>query len=249
MTDRNINCTLISRHDSEENWVLVKDFIPRQGEIVIYDADQLHNYERVKVGDGKTVVGDLPFVNSGLEVVDYFAELEEKEFTLNADFLGGVRPEEYALKESVVTSVNGQVGDIVNLEIVDVEENLESGSIIFNADQLGGLNADSYALKKEVVFSINNETGNILIPEIKVLNLMFKYDTAKNKSYATIPGQIKEIINIVPYNENMIISDISLDGQTASLKGLTFTSVEISNNLGYILNNVMNDFYAKVYYF
>ena len=47
----------------------------------------------------------------------------------------------------------------------------------------------------------------------------------------------------------MIISDISLDGQTASLKGLTFTSVEISNNLGYILNNMINDFYAKVYYF
>lgn len=248
MADRNINCTLISRHDSEENWVLAKDFIPRQGEIVIYDADQLHNYERVKVGDGKTVVGDLPFINSGLEVVDYFAELEEKEFTLNADFLGGVRSEEYALKKAVVTSVNGQVGDIVNLEIVDIEENLENGSVILNANQLGGLNADNYALKKEVVSSINNETGRVTIPKIKNLNLRFVYDLFKDRNCATVPDQINEIINIIPYGENIVVSNITLEGQEISLKGMTFVNVDINDTLGYILANIFNGFYAKVYY-
>ena len=145
MADRNITCTLISRHDSETNWVLAKDFIPRQGEIVIYDADQLHNYERIKVGDGKTVVGDLPFVNSGLEIVDYNEDLQEGIFSIDADFLGGISSENYALKSQIVTSVNGQIGDIF-IEGPDLSS--------FYSQE----NPPPYP-----VTSINGETGDIIL--------------------------------------------------------------------------------------
>ena len=32
------------------------NFIPRQGEIIVYDVDATHTYERFKIGDGVTNV-------------------------------------------------------------------------------------------------------------------------------------------------------------------------------------------------
>ena len=52
---------IIHKHDTEANWSK-SSFIPKQGEIVIFDVDSTHNYERVKVGDGITNVNSLPFV-------------------------------------------------------------------------------------------------------------------------------------------------------------------------------------------
>lgn len=31
------------------------------GEIIIYDIDDTHNYERIKIGDGVSIVTELPF--------------------------------------------------------------------------------------------------------------------------------------------------------------------------------------------
>lgn len=64
MTEKNINSRIVHKHDTEENWLKAVNFYPKQGEIIIYDVDATHNYERMKIGDGTTVVSDLPF--SGL---------------------------------------------------------------------------------------------------------------------------------------------------------------------------------------
>ena len=62
MTSRTLNARTIQLHDVESNWLLVKDFIPRCGEIIIYDPDENYNYSRFKIGDGKTGVNKLSFV-------------------------------------------------------------------------------------------------------------------------------------------------------------------------------------------
>ena len=55
-------------HDLEINWEQQTDFIPTQGELIVYDIDNTHSYERLKIGDGTTNVNSLPFVVAPIRV-------------------------------------------------------------------------------------------------------------------------------------------------------------------------------------
>lgn len=59
---KNINSRIINKHDIEANWNNNPDFIPSQGEIILYDIDENYGFERFKIGDGITNVINLPFV-------------------------------------------------------------------------------------------------------------------------------------------------------------------------------------------
>jgi hypothetical protein len=76
-----ISTRIAQKHDLEVNWITAADkssFVPMQGELIIYDIEVDSNgntldlppgrstpytYERMKIGDGKTVVTNLPFVD------------------------------------------------------------------------------------------------------------------------------------------------------------------------------------------
>lgn len=55
------------KNDIESNWITAGNngFIPMQGELIIYAADDEHLFPRLKVGDGKTNVTLLPFIDAG----------------------------------------------------------------------------------------------------------------------------------------------------------------------------------------
>ena len=57
------------KHDTEENWNKAVNFIPRKGELIIYNAessnDNARPFPRLKVGDGITNVVNLPFFDAG----------------------------------------------------------------------------------------------------------------------------------------------------------------------------------------
>ena len=57
---------IIHKHDIEENWDKATGFIPQQGEIIVYDIDDNYEYERFKIGDGKTTVTNLPFQKTNI---------------------------------------------------------------------------------------------------------------------------------------------------------------------------------------
>ena len=57
----NLNARVIQKHDTEANWNTIPDFIPKNAELIIYDADENHGYKRMKVGDGNTAINNLPF--------------------------------------------------------------------------------------------------------------------------------------------------------------------------------------------
>lgn len=61
MSEKNIKARVIHKHDTEAHWNLATNFIPKQGEIIVYDIDSTHSYERFKIGDGTTNVNALPF--------------------------------------------------------------------------------------------------------------------------------------------------------------------------------------------
>lgn len=66
MPEKTLKTRIIHKHDTELNWNKAINFIPKQGEIIVYDIDSNHSYERIKIGDGVTNVNNLPFVISTL---------------------------------------------------------------------------------------------------------------------------------------------------------------------------------------
>lgn len=61
MTEKQILSRIIQKHDIEANWNKAVNFVPMRGELIVYDIDDTHLYERFKIGDGVTNVSDLPF--------------------------------------------------------------------------------------------------------------------------------------------------------------------------------------------
>ena len=52
-------------HDTEANWIKnANDKVLDAGEIVVYDPDAQHAYQRIKIGDGKTKLKDLQFITN-----------------------------------------------------------------------------------------------------------------------------------------------------------------------------------------
>lgn len=51
-TEKNLLGRIIHKHDIETNWNKAVNFVPKQGEIIVYDIDATYPYERFKIGDG-----------------------------------------------------------------------------------------------------------------------------------------------------------------------------------------------------
>lgn len=63
---QSLNLRIIHTHDTQAQWDKLEDFIPKLGEIIVYDADNFCTYERFKIGDGKTKLINLPFTTNAI---------------------------------------------------------------------------------------------------------------------------------------------------------------------------------------
>ena len=61
MKQKELKSRIIHKHDIKDNWDKAINFVPQQGEIIVYDIDATYDVERFKIGDGKTLAKDLPF--------------------------------------------------------------------------------------------------------------------------------------------------------------------------------------------
>ena len=89
MASKEIKSRIIHKHDIEANWNKAVNFIPKQGEIIVYDIDDNHTVERFKIGDGKTTAINLPFyleheIDSILARITYLANN-----TIDANYSNG----------------------------------------------------------------------------------------------------------------------------------------------------------------
>lgn len=83
MAEKRITGRAIQKHDIEANWLKATGFIPLRGEVIIYEADDEHDYERIKVGDGVTVVSELPFAVDAItaeDIEEILGSLDESDF-------------------------------------------------------------------------------------------------------------------------------------------------------------------------
>ena len=59
----------IIKHDIQKNWEKAS-FIPKEGEVIVYDADEEHTVARFKIGNGKDNINELSFFEYNYEVED-----------------------------------------------------------------------------------------------------------------------------------------------------------------------------------
>ena len=57
-----IDARMQQKHDIAANWKN-SDFVPEAGEYIIYDPDKYTSFPRMKIGDGRNKVPNLPFVS------------------------------------------------------------------------------------------------------------------------------------------------------------------------------------------
>ena len=74
-TEKKITSRIQQKHDVAANWAKATNFIPKKGEIIIYDAEYNASGEetqavRFKIGDGSKTVNNLPFA-----VIDYSSDI------------------------------------------------------------------------------------------------------------------------------------------------------------------------------
>lgn len=58
MANKTFQGRIVQKHDIETNWKKATNFIPLQGEIIIYD-----DLNKIKIGNGRTKVNELDFAN------------------------------------------------------------------------------------------------------------------------------------------------------------------------------------------
>lgn len=127
------NIRIVNKHDVEANWLKATNFIPKKGEIIVYDKDFTYNYERFKIGDGSTVVSSLPFADAnkvdkvsgkGLSTNDYTTAEKTK--------LSGIAE---GANKTVVdsslssSSINPVQNKIVNAAIEDLKSKVGESSV------------------------------------------------------------------------------------------------------------------------
>lgn len=82
---------IIQKHDIEANWQKATNFVPKKGEIIVYDIDSNHNYERIKIGDGEHIPNNLQFVTDNYYTKsETDTKLNDKQAQLNATQLAAV---------------------------------------------------------------------------------------------------------------------------------------------------------------
>ena len=65
-------------HKTEAEWDKYTNFVPIQGEFIIFDQDAANNYARLKIGDGVSKLSDLPFfIDSAIDVYNTKHRLDE----------------------------------------------------------------------------------------------------------------------------------------------------------------------------
>ena len=55
-----VNTRIVQNHDTPAGWHDRKNEIPYNGELIVYDSDDVKKSALIKIGDGKTTVENLP---------------------------------------------------------------------------------------------------------------------------------------------------------------------------------------------
>ncbi len=64
-------------YKTEAEWAKLPNFVPMQGELIIFSPDKQHTSARLKIGDGQTLLKDLSFFTDP-KVDNFLVDTSEK---------------------------------------------------------------------------------------------------------------------------------------------------------------------------
>lgn len=186
MANKNLDTRIINKHDTEENWSKA-NFIPKQGELIIYDKDDNYDIERFKIGDGITSVNNLPFrnIDGGYDVFTEILPETTLNFTDSTSLtLTNCPPIELG-KKYIVTFDN------TDYELIGREDSQSMGNICIGNELygLGGTDTGEpfaiYSMKNNTHIDISPSTTlpctyNIKIKSVTLVKIDEKYLDIKN---------------------------------------------------------------------
>ena len=83
---KQINARIKIKHDVDSNWIKAVNFIPAEGELIVYEADNIKKdseVPRLKVGDGINKINNLPFITDPYVLKVNGKQLSTNDFTNN----------------------------------------------------------------------------------------------------------------------------------------------------------------------
>lgn len=213
MAEKILNSRMIQKHDIEENWEKAVNFIPKQGEIIIYDIDNNYDYERIKVGDGTTTVSALPFSNEilleedinevlnmenltseNLPVTEYvrytvqtLTEAEKKQARDNIDAIDAIKVTEIVQEISTDSQDYTKLNNRVELLTEKILSPVDTSKVTWELGNLG--NDTGTNIGVENITRIRT-VGKIQLPEKAVISCeagykinVFMFSTMNDNSY------------------------------------------------------------------
>ena len=110
--EKNMNTRIQHKHDIESNWNKALNFIPKIGELIVYDVDENYNYSRFKIGDGVRTINDLEFLLDTQYILHNSNTLSQllEQYMLNVDYnaILAFDTSEIVFGNTSTTSVLGQ---------------------------------------------------------------------------------------------------------------------------------------------
>ena len=204
------NIRIVNKHDTEANWLKATGFIPKKGELIVYDKDSTYNYERFKIGDGSTVVSSLPFADAnkvdkvagkGLSTNDYTTTEKNK--------LAGIAE---GANKTVVdsalssSSTNPVQNKVVNAAISGINELVGGTSVSQQiADAIGKATANDFGVYVQATEPTIAVAGDIWI------------DTSKDPSFIVpnVPEVTQEdngkVLMVVNGKYQLVNLNLSID--------------------------------------
>lgn len=188
-TEKKITSRIQQKHDVAANWAKATNFIPKKGEIIIYDAEYNASGEetqavRFKIGDGSKTVNNLPFA-----VIDYSSDIEtlEQKVANNSTAIG-------ALQENTVPKTrkinNKALSSDITLGAADVGVNETTFPGLKKTGTVTGvkMNGTTKTPSSGVV-----DLGTVLMDESAFATSAqgTKADNAMPKSGGTFTGEVK----------------------------------------------------------
>ena len=81
---KQLNARIITKHDTQANWDKAINFIPKKGEIIIYEQDNLSfasSVPRIKIGDGEKTISSLSYLTDPYVLKDGNKVLSDRNYS------------------------------------------------------------------------------------------------------------------------------------------------------------------------
>ena len=130
-TEKTLKTRVVLKHDTEANWKTAGNaanpFIPKKGEVIIYDPDGTHTYSRQKVGDGIKNINELPFLGATVGTADSSESLFKIQYTA-----------ESAIPETPEQGVEYAITDLIGYGDlnVDLQERIDHSATVPDIDTI-----------------------------------------------------------------------------------------------------------------